>query len=103
MGSLQLKRLLASNFSSLKERDELAQKILSILPSEVQIATSTFHKYWIDCWQFFVESSECEDIFTTMVSQLVRAFGITIEAEALTKNFQNKIKVSQAEPLRWRS
>lgn len=32
------------------------------------------------------------DIFTTMVSQTERAFGVVIEMEALLKNLQNKNK-----------
>lgn len=48
-----------------------------------------------------METSNLVSIFTTMVSQTGKAFGIVIKAEALFKNLQNKNKefpnkVSQA-------
>lgn len=72
--------------------EELALKALTMLPPEVQITSATFYKYWMECWQSFMESSECADVFTTMVSQTVRAFGTAIKAEALVKNLVNKNK-----------
>lgn len=60
-----------------------------LLP-EVQIATSTFHKFWTNSSQSFIETSKCEDVFTTMVSQTMKLFGIAIEVEALAKNLPNR-------------
>lgn len=40
----------------------------------------------------FIESNDSIDIFTTMVSQMRRVFGIGIEAEVFYKNFRKKNK-----------
>ncbi|CAI9753697.1 unnamed protein product [Fraxinus pennsylvanica] len=61
-----------------------------MLPPKVQMATSTFHKYFTDWCQSFMETNNVVDLFATMVSQTRRAFGIAIKAEALFKNLQSK-------------
>lgn len=66
--------------------DELASELLSIHPPYVQTATSTYHKFQTYHWQNYVETNDVVDIFTIMLSQMVRAFCVAKEAEALFKN-----------------
>lgn len=67
-----------------KMSDELALKTLSMFPFEVQMATATFHKYWMNRWKSFIKSNDSTNLFTTTVSQ-TRAFRITIEVKVLYK------------------
>lgn len=54
------------------------------------MATTIYHKFWTERWQTFVETNDVGDIFTTMVSQTVRAFGVVEEAKAQFRNLQSK-------------
>lgn len=64
-----------------------------MLPPKVQIATSTFHKYWTNRWPNFMETSDSIDTFTNMVNQVGSAFGTAIKAEVLFKKLQKKNKL----------
>lgn len=73
-----------------QREDELAPEILSMLPADVQTATSNFYKYWTERWQNFMEEAGATDVLTVLVGQAARAFGAAIEVQTLFKNLQGK-------------